>query len=100
MIVTPASRKVMNAAMADGTMNILSDAGAMFIPPGCGPCVGTHLGVPADSETILSTANRNFPGRMGNPKAQVFLSSPATVAASALKGEITDPTEVMEEIIS
>jgi len=100
MIVTPASRKVMNAAMADGTMNILSDAGATFIPPGCGPCVGTHLGVPADSETILSTANRNFPGRMGNPKAQVFLSSPATVAASALKGEITDPTEVMEEIIS
>ncbi len=100
MIVTPASRKVLNAAMADGTLNILSDAGAMFIPPGCGPCVGTHLGVPGDSETILSTANRNFPGRMGNRNARVFLSSPATVAASALKGVITDPADVMEEVMS
>lgn len=100
MIVTPASRKVLNAAMADGTLNILSDAGAMFIPPGCGPCVGTHLGVPGDSETILSTANRNFPGRMGNRNARVFLSSPATVAASALKGVITDPADVMEGVMS
>jgi|TARA_Y100000310_G_scaffold253669_1_gene260581 3-isopropylmalate/(R)-2-methylmalate dehydratase large subunit len=96
MIVTPASRQVLNVAMADGTLNILSDAGATFIPPGCGPCVGTHLGVPGDSETILSTANRNFPGRMGNRNARVFLSSPATVAASALQGEITDPADVIE----
>jgi len=91
MLITPASRNVLNHVMADGTMNILSEAGATFIPPGCGPCVGTHLGVPGNNEVILSTANRNFPGRMGNPNASVYLASPAVVAASALTGVITDP---------
>ncbi len=99
MIVIPASRTVLNAAMADGTLNILSEAGATFIPPGCGACVGTHMGVPADAETVLSTANRNFPGRMGNRNAQIYLASPATVAVSALQGKITDPFDFIEENI-
>ena len=99
MIVIPASRTVLNAAMADGTLNILSEAGATFIPPGCGACVGTHMGVPADAETVLSTANRNFPGRMGNRNAQIYLASPATVAVSALQGKITDPVDFIEENI-
>ncbi|MBT3590413.1 MAG: 3-isopropylmalate dehydratase large subunit [Candidatus Marinimicrobia bacterium] len=94
MLITPASRNVLNKAMADGTMNILSEAGATLIPPGCGPCVGTHLGVPGNEEVILSTANRNFPGRMGNPNSQIYLASPAVVAASALTGVITDPISI------
>ncbi len=93
MLITPASRNILNQAMADGTMNILSEAGATFIPAGCGPCVGTHLGVPGNDDVILSTANRNFPGRMGNPNSDVYLASPAVVAASALTGVITDPEE-------
>ena len=93
MLITPASRNILNQAMADGTMNVLSEAGATFIPPGCGPCVGTHLGIPGNDDVILSTANRNFPGRMGNPNSNVFLASPAVVAASALTGVITDPKE-------
>ena len=88
-VVAPASRRVLEEIAADGTLVTLSQAGATFITPGCGPCVGTHQGVPADAETVISAANRNFQGRMGNPRADIFLASPATVAASAVAGVIT-----------
>ena len=73
----------------DGTALTLMNAGATFMASGCGPCVGTHQGVPGNGENVISTANRNFTGRMGNPKAQVYLSSPSVVAASVLKGQIS-----------
>lgn len=93
-IIAPASRKVLLEAMLDGTAHALVAAGATIINPGCGPCVGTHEGVPGDGETVISAANRNFRGRMGNPNAQIYLAAPATVAASALFGEITDPATI------
>ena len=94
LIIAPVSRRVLNQALADGTIAALSEAGATFISPGCGPCVGTHEGVPGDGEVVISTANRNFQGRMGNPNAQIYLASPAVVAASVLAGAIADPAEV------
>ena len=94
LIIAPVSRRVLNEALADGTIAALSEAGATFISPGCGPCVGTHEGVPGDGEVVISTANRNFQGRMGNPNAQIYLASPAVVAASVLAGAIADPDEV------
>lgn len=94
-LVTPASRQVFYDAMADGTALILTEAGAVFLPSGCGPCVGTHNGVPGNGEAVISSTNRNFRGRMGNPNAEVYLASPATVAASMLTGRITDPREFL-----
>jgi len=91
LVVAPASRQVLTEALADGTMQTLIEAGASLINSGCGPCVGSHEGVPGDGETVISTANRNFRGRMGNPNARIYLASPATVAASALHGRITNP---------
>ena len=93
LIIAPASRAVFQAALADGTVEVLSAAGATFIPAGCGPCVGTHQGIPGDDENVISSTNRNFPGRMGNPRARVFLGSPASVAMAVLTGEISDPRE-------
>ena len=90
-IVAPASRQIYLDAIADGTLSTLVEAGAAVVTPGCGPCVGTHNGVPSDGENVISTANRNFKGRMGNSNAFVYLGSPATVAASVLEGAITDP---------
>jgi len=95
LIVAPASRRVYLEAMRAGSIDYLVDAGAVMVAPGCGPCVGTNAGVPADGETVLSTANRNFMGRMGNENGvNILLCSPETAAASALKGEIVDPREV------
>lgn len=91
LLIAPASNQVFMDALADGTAQTLMEAGARFITSGCGPCVGSHLGVPADGETVISSTNRNFKGRMGNPNANVYLSSPAIVAASALKGKISLP---------
>ncbi|MCU0426336.1 MAG: 3-isopropylmalate dehydratase large subunit [Candidatus Kapabacteria bacterium] len=95
LLITPASKNVFLAAMNDGTMQTLMEAGATFTNAACGVCVGAHLGVPGDGETVISTANRNFKGRMGNPNARIYLGSAAVVAASALKGVITDPAEFL-----
>jgi len=95
-IVAPASKTIYLEAMRDGTLQALVEAGAAVVTPGCGPCVGTHNGVPSDGENVISTANRNFKGRMGNSNAFIYLGSPATVAASALTGEITDPREFIK----
>jgi len=94
-IVSPASRTIFLEALRLGIVDIFVKAGAVLVAPGCGPCVGTHNGVPADGEAVISTANRNFKGRMGNPNAFIYLASPATVAASAIKGHIADPREFL-----
>jgi 3-isopropylmalate/(R)-2-methylmalate dehydratase large subunit len=95
MIIAPASRSTLLSAMDGGIISQFLKAGATVVAPGCGPCVGTHAGIPSDGENVISTANRNFKGRMGNNKdVGIYLASPETVAASAIKGEITDPRDI------
>ena len=91
MLVFPASWKIYSEALRAGILANLVDAGAVIVNPGCGCCLGVHQGALGDGEVALSTTNRNFKGRMGNPNASVYLCSPAVAAASALTGAITDP---------
>ncbi len=95
LLVGPATREIYLRASAKGLLETIVEAGGVVLPPGCGPCVGLHQGILARNEVVLATQNRNFEGRMGNPEGQIYLSSPATAAASALKGCITDPREVL-----
>lgn len=89
--VIPASRRIFLDAIEEGIISDLIEAGANILSPSCGPCLGTGQGIPANGHSVISTANRNFPGRMGNTNASIYLASPATVAISALTGTITDP---------
>jgi 3-isopropylmalate/(R)-2-methylmalate dehydratase large subunit len=93
LIVTPSSKRLYLKCLKEGILEILLEAGAIITPPGCGVCYGAVGGIPADNEVIFSSSNRNFTGRTGNPKAQTYLGSPATAAATAITGYITDPRE-------
>jgi 3-isopropylmalate/(R)-2-methylmalate dehydratase large subunit len=91
LLVLPASRAILLQAIEQGLITDLVAAGATLLNPGCGPCLGAHEGCMAPGERTISTANRNFKGRMGSRDAEIYLASPATVAASALAGHIADP---------
>ncbi len=95
LIVTPSSQKVYLKCIKEGIVETLIAAGAMVTPAGCGVCFGALGGIPADGDVIFSSSNRNFPGRTGNPKAQTYLGSPATAAATAINGCVSDPREFL-----
>lgn len=95
-IVVPSSRAILEQALRLRLIETFVKANAVVLSPGCGPCVGTHNGIPADGERVISSANRNFKGRMGNPNAEIYLASPATVAASAIEGRICDPRKYLD----
>ena len=95
LVVTPSSQKVYLKCLKEGIVETLINAGAIVTPAGCGVCFGALGGIPADNDVIFSSSNRNFPGRTGNPKAQTYLGSPATAAATAISGEIADPRDFL-----
>jgi len=94
LVVTPASRQVLETLTRDGTLSDFIDMGAVIVTPGCGSCCGSCGAIPGDGVTVISTANRNFKGRMGNSNASIYLASPASCAAAAVRGSITDPREI------
>jgi methanogen homoaconitase large subunit len=95
MLVIPASHRVLRAAIADGSADVVLEAGATLGTPGCGPCIGRHMGVLGAGEVCLSAGNRNFQGRMGSPDSLIYLGSPALAAATAVAGSVTDPRTMM-----
>ena len=97
MIILPATQLIYNQAMKDGLFQVFLDAEAIISPPTCGPCLGGHMGVLADGERAIATTNRNFVGRMGHTKSEIYLSNPAVAAASAIKGKITHPEEIVSQ---
>jgi 3-isopropylmalate/(R)-2-methylmalate dehydratase large subunit len=97
LIVIPASQEIYLNALKEGLIKTFMDAGATIGNPNCGPCLGGHMGILAEGEACISSSNRNFVGRMGSTKSFVYLASPATVAASAITGKITDPRTAKEE---
>jgi homoaconitase/3-isopropylmalate dehydratase large subunit len=97
MVVIPASSQVLLEATRAGYIETIIEAGATIATPGCGPCMGNHMGVPAPAEVTISSANRNFKGRMGTPEASIYLASPYVVAASAVAGVIADPREFLKD---
>ncbi len=98
LLVNPGTRGIYLQALEAGIIRTLAEAGALVLPAGCGSCVGMNRQyVPADGEVVISSANRNLQGRLGNPNADIYVASPATVAASALTGKITDPREFLTE---
>ena len=90
-VVVPASRRIYTEALRRGWIEVIIEAGALVMNPGCGPCLGRQHGVVAAGERVVSTSNRNYPGRMGSPHAEIYLTSPAVAAATAIAGCITDP---------
>jgi len=94
-IVIPATQEIWNNALAEGLLKIFADSACAVSTPTCGPCLGGHMGILAEGERALATTNRNFVGRMGHPKSEVYLSGPAVAAASAITGRITHPEEVL-----
>ena len=95
MIILPATPEIYKMALKNGLIEIFLEAGAIVGPPSCGPCLGGHLGILAEGERAISTSNRNFVGRMGHPKSEVYLSNPAVAAASGVAGEIVHPEEII-----
>lgn len=91
MIVVPASKDVYMKAVKEGIIETFIKAGAIVCNPGCGPCLGAHMGVLGPKEVCISTSNRNFKGRMGDPTSKIYLANPAVVAKSAMEGVITSP---------
>jgi 3-isopropylmalate/(R)-2-methylmalate dehydratase large subunit len=96
LIITPASRDIYLQCLNEGLMKIFIESGAMITNPTCGACIGGHLGILASNEICISTSNRNFQSRMGHPDSKIYLANAATVAASVIKGEITDPRKLMK----
>jgi len=94
MLVAPASREIYLKALRKKILRKFIEAGALVLAPGCTACMGSNVGILGPGEVCISSSNRNFRGRMGSPEAEIYLASPATVAASALEGRITDPRDV------